>query len=75
MGTNPKSGGCQVDFTMYRLDMGYETGEDRLLLWLPAVAKHVITEDSPLRGWRQPGGRLKDANATILVEVLLSYLL
>eukprot|EP00884_Botryococcus_braunii_P021107 jgi/Botrbrau1/7680/Bobra.0159s0122.1 len=59
----------QVDFEMHRLDLGYHTGEDRLCLWLPVVVKHVINDASPLRNWRRPGGRFRDASATILVEV------
>jgi Inward rectifier potassium channel C-terminal domain len=62
----------QVDFELHQLDMGYHTGDDRLCLWLPVVVKHVINDASPLRHWRNPGGRQKDASSTILVEVMPS---
>ncbi len=51
------------------LDVGYDSGEDRLLLWMPMIVKHVINDDSPLRHWRTPEGLEKDASSTIAVEV------
>jgi hypothetical protein len=67
--------GAQVDFDMEFLDVGYDTGEDRLLLWLPMIVKHVINDDSPLRHWRTPEGLEKDASSTIAVEVCRTHLL
>ena len=49
------------------LEVGYEFGEDRILLWLPWIAKHVIDAGSPLANWLTPSGFLADANACIAV--------
>ena len=39
------------DFECLPLDVGYNAGSDRLMLWLPIVVKHVIDERSPLWHW------------------------
>ena len=49
--------------------MGYETGTDRLLLWLPMIVTHVIDDDSPLSNWTDPETVLSDSDATIVVVV------
>ena len=49
--------------------MGYEDGSDRVLLWLPTICKHVITEDSPLASWLKTSGIMADADASIVVVV------
>lgn len=54
---------------MEQLEVGYETGADRLLLWLPMVVTHVIDDDSPLANWRDPETVLSDSDATIVVVV------
>ena len=52
--------------------MGFRTGEDRLLLWLPMTITHVIDDDSPLCNWKsEPEDALKDADTTIVVMVRL----
>ena len=51
------------------LEVGYEFGDDRILLWLPWVAKHVITKDSPLSNWLSPSGFMADADSCIAVVV------
>ena len=52
------------------LEVGYEMGNDRILLWLPWIAKHVITKDSPLSSWLTPSGFMADADACIAVVVI-----
>ncbi len=54
---------------MEQLEVGYETGSDRLLLWLPMIVTHVIDDDSPLSNWRDPDTVLSDSDATIVVVV------
>ncbi len=54
---------------MEQLEVGYETGTDRLLLWLPMIVTHVIDDDSPLSNWRDPDTVLSDSDATIVVVV------
>lgn len=49
------------------LEVGYELGSDRILLWLPWIAKHVIDEDSPLSAWLTPSGFMADADSCIAV--------
>ena len=49
--------------------MGYGTGADRLLLWLPVLVTHRITEDSPLASWANMSGFLADADSCIAVNV------
>ena len=56
---------------MEQLEVGYETGADRLLLWLPMVVTHVIDDDSPLANWRDLDTVLSDSDATIVVVVSL----
>ena len=70
--TTPSAGlACSEpdDFEVIPLDMGYDTGADRLSLWLPVVAKHVIGPASPLAPWLEPGGLLRDADACVAVTV------
>ena len=57
------------DYSVEQLEVGYETGSDRLLLWLPMVVTHVIDDDSPLSNWRDPEKVLHDSDATIVVVV------
>ena len=40
-----------------------------MLLWLPTICKHVITEDSPLASWLKTSGIMADADASIVVVV------
>lgn len=51
------------------LDIGYDTGEDRLLLWLPVTIKHTINSVSPLASWANMSGFLADADSCIAVTV------
>ena len=51
------------------LEVGYGTGADRLLLWLPVLVTHRITEDSPLASWANMSGFLADADSFIAVTV------
>ncbi len=53
------------------LDVGHETGADRLCLRLPALVTHRITADSALAHWNEPGGILQDADSEIVVVVRL----
>ena len=57
------------DYSVEQLEVGYETGADRLLLWLPMVVTHVIDDSSPLANWRDPETVLSDSDATIVVVV------
>lgn len=61
--------GIPQDYSVEQLEVGYETGADRLLLWLPMVVTHVIDEDSPLANWRDAETVLSDSDATIVVVV------
>ena len=54
---------------MQQLEVGYETGEDRLCLWLPMIGRHVINESSPLAAWVTPTGFTADADSHIVVVV------
>jgi hypothetical protein len=60
---------CLQDYEVKMLDVGYEDGRERLLLWLPLVGKHVITEKSPLAAWLTPQGLMMDADCSIAVIV------
>lgn len=60
------------DYSVEQLEVGYETGNDRLLLWLPMIVTHVIDDDSPLSNWRHPEKVLSDSDATIVVVVRTS---
>ena len=62
------------DYSVEQLEVGYETGADRLLLWLPMIVTHVIDDDSPLANWRDPDTVLSDSDATIVVVVGLLIL-
>ena len=53
------------------LDVGHETGADRLCLRLPALVTHHITPDSALAHWNEAGGILQDADSEIVVVVRL----
>jgi hypothetical protein len=55
------------------LEVGYGTGADRLLLWLPVLVTHRITEDSPLASWANMSGFLADADSCIAVNVRLGW--
>ena len=57
------------DYDHFNLEVGYEDGRDRVLLWLPTICKHVITDDSPIASWLKPSGIMADADATIIVVV------
>ena len=57
------------DYDHFNLEVGYEDGRDRVLLWLPTICKHVITDDSPLASWQKPSGIMADADASIVVVV------
>lgn len=57
------------DYDHFNLEVGYEDGRDRVLLWLPTICKHVITDDSPLASWLKPSGIMADADATIVIVV------
>lgn len=57
------------DYTIDILDVGYDTGEDRLLLWLPVTVKHTITSASPLASWQNMSGFLADADSCIAVTI------
>jgi hypothetical protein len=57
------------DYDQHMLEVGYEEGNDRLLLWLPVVCKHVITDSSPLASWLKPSGVMADADSAIVVVV------
>jgi Inward rectifier potassium channel C-terminal domain len=61
--------GSSVVLQIQILDIGYDTGEDRLLLWLPVTIKHTINSDSPLASWANMSGFLADADSCIAVTV------
>lgn len=65
-------GCCMQDYEVQQLEVGYETGEDRLCLWLPMIGRHLITEASPLASWITPTGFMADADSHIVVVVGLS---
>ena len=54
---------------MQPLEIGFASGQDRLLLWLPMTMTHVIDETSPLSNWKIPEDALQDADATIVILV------
>ena len=57
------------DYAVETLEVGYDNGSDRLLLWLPMTVTHVINESSPLRNWKDPQSILMDQDATIVAIV------
>ncbi|DBA66589.1 TPA: hypothetical protein ACH3X2_002245 [Trebouxia sp. C0005] len=59
--------GVPQDYTVQPLDIGFASGQDRLLLWLPMTITHVINENSPLSNWKIPEDALQDADATIVI--------
>lgn len=54
---------------MKQLEVGYETGEDRLCLWLPMIGRHVIDAKSPLASWTTSTGFTADADSHIVIMV------
>jgi hypothetical protein len=60
---------AKEDYSIQILDIGYDTGEDRLLLWLPVTIKHTINAVSPLASWANMSGFLADADSCIAVTV------
>lgn len=59
-----------TDYTQKELELGFShKGEDRLLLRLPHIVCHVIDETSPLAAWRDPAGRMTDADADLIFLV------
>ncbi len=62
-------------FQIEELDIGYDTGADRLLLWLPVTVKHTITKASPLASWANMSGFLADADSCIAITVRLPALM
>ena len=55
---------------MDQLDLGYQQGNDRLLLRFPLVITHVIDHHSPLRAWQSgPSALAADADSEIVVVV------
>lgn len=63
------------DYDHFNLEVGYEDGSDRVLLWLPVICKHVINDDSPLASWLKPSGIMADADSSIVVVVSVPMLL
>ncbi len=57
------------DYDQKMLEVGYEDSSERLLLWLPVICKHVITEASPLANWLKPSGIMADADSSIVVVI------
>ena len=57
------------DYTVAPLNIGYRSGGERLLLWLPMTITHIINEESPLFNWKDPNEALQDCDATIVVWV------
>ena len=57
------------DYSVQPLEIGFASGQDRLLLWLPMTMTHVIDETSPLSNWKIPEDALQDADATIVILV------
>ena len=43
-------GGGEAELQQYDLDVGYDTGKDRLFLLTPVTVRHLISETSPLHG-------------------------
>ena len=66
---------CMQDVEISMLEVGYELGDDRVLLWLPWIGKHVINENSPLSNWLTPSGFMADADACIAVVASPSMIL
>ncbi len=64
---DPKPSAAQIT----ELEVGYSTGADRLLLWLPVIVTHRITEDSPLASWANMSGFLADADSCIALTARL----
>jgi len=62
------------DYTVQPLEIGFASGQDRLLLWLPMTMTHVIDETSPLSNWKIPEDALQDADATIVILVHIQRL-
>ncbi|KAL0049466.1 hypothetical protein WJX82_003049 [Trebouxia sp. C0006] len=59
--------GVPQDYSVQPLEIGFASGQDRLLLWLPMTMTHVIDETSPLSNWKIPEDALQDADATIVI--------
>ena len=58
------------DYKVSQLEIGYSTGEDRVLLWLPVVINHIIDDNSPLAKWKDNvEAILQDSDTTIVVVV------
>ena len=60
-----ESGDGQCDLRQYDLDVGYDTGRDRVFLLTPVTVYHLITEDSPLYGLTQ--GVLAESQLELVV--------
>ena len=58
-------------FQQYELDVGYDTGRDRVFLLLPIEASHFITPGSPLAGWTEDMYREEDYEIVVVLEGLV----
>lgn len=67
---HPSAEDGYTDYTQKELELGFShKGEDRLLLRLPQIMCHVIDDSSPLASWRNPAGRMADADADLIFLV------
>jgi len=58
-------------FQQFELDVGYDTGRDRVFLLLPVEISHVITPESPLAGWTEDMFRDEDYEVVLVLEGLV----
>ena len=58
-------------FQQFELDVGYDTGRDRVFLLLPVEVSHLITPGSPLSGWTEDMYREEDYELVVVLEGLV----
>jgi len=58
-------------FQQFELDVGYDTGRDRVFLLLPIEVNHFITPGSPLAGWTEDMYREEDYEIVVVLEGLV----
>ena len=66
---NERTKDCTLE--QFDLDVGYDTGKDRIVLVTPVVVSHLITEDSPLYNITEDNILQQDLEILIVLEAIV----
>ena len=66
---NEETQDCTLE--QFDLDVGYDTGKDRVILLTPVVASHLITEDSPLYSITEDNLLQQDLEIVVVLEAIV----